>query len=90
MPLEIQKMIVSNQKPPSTIFQQGRLGEFFFPFRLTAHFCLFGFFCMQIIYSPSVFTTSQASRNNIGQYSTAQWATEKISRLQCFTTSIHC
>ena len=30
MPLEIQKMIVGNQKPPSTIFQQGRFGEFFF------------------------------------------------------------
>ena len=29
MPLEIQKMIVGNQKPPSTIFQQGRFGEFF-------------------------------------------------------------
>ena len=32
MPLEIQKMIVGNQKTPSTIFQQGRLGEFCFVF----------------------------------------------------------
>ena len=32
MPLESQKMIVGNQKPLSTIFQQGRLGEFCFVF----------------------------------------------------------
>ena len=85
MPLEIQKMIVGNQKTPSTIFQQGRLGEFCFVFFFRSVEQL-----MQIIYSPSLYTTSQASRNNIGQYSTAQWATEKISRLQCFTISIHC
>ena len=52
MTLESQKMIVGDQKPPSIIFLQGRLGEFFFFFRYVEQliFVCLGFFSMQIIY----------------------------------------
>ena len=48
MPLEIQKMIVGNQKPPSTIFQQGRLGEFFFRSVEQLIFVCLGFFACKL------------------------------------------
>ena len=60
MPLESQKMIVGNQKPPSIICQQGRLGGFcvvfclicsvFFFFPLNSSFLFVWVFCMQIIH----------------------------------------
>ena len=60
MTLGSQKMIVGNQKSPSIIFQQRRLGEFCFAFFFRSverlNFVCLGFFGMQIIYSPSVCT----------------------------------
>ena len=60
MPLEIRKMIVGNQKPPSAIFQQGRLGEFFFRSVEQLIFVCLGFwhanylFTVSIHYQPSI------------------------------------
>ena len=77
MTLESQKMIVGDQKPPSIIFQRGRVGEFLF---------CFGFFVVVSLNSSVLFVWGflacklfihrQYALNQPSikkQYHTAQW-----------------